>query len=460
MTITGADVRAARGKESRKSFSQRVGITEAKVAGIEKGRAIREDEMQLLIAAGIVAGVGGSNGEVVAQTPPAPAPQVARVKSDTTRKTKSTPLADIELLDFDDDFDDDLDPLGIINVEPLGAPREATARELAPPGSRIVSNSEVSTFKRCRRKWWLAYYRGLEPQKRRFTGALNIGTRAHKALAEYYRPEGEPRTDPRDALERVLVEDWTEIESSTDDELVIQTIAGEFRKESNLLRAMIEGYVQWLEEGGHDEDLEVVAPEVALAAPFDVERETPVYITGRLDVRLRRRSDGARLLMDHKTCGDFTSKTRTLHMDPQMLHYHLLEIHDALRQRIEAGDGVHYEVEHTDGALYNMLRKVLRTERANPPFYQRFEVRHNKHELAAHRRDLTGVIEQMLILEAQLNAGDDPGTVAPKTVTDTCSWSCEYFAVCPMFDDGSRHDQFIENNFQTHDPYDRYPEFE
>ena len=57
--LTGEDVRRARGKESRKSFSQRVGITEAKIAGIEKGRKIRSDELALLEAAGIQPGVAG-----------------------------------------------------------------------------------------------------------------------------------------------------------------------------------------------------------------------------------------------------------------------------------------------------------------------------------------------------------------------------------------------------------------
>jgi len=270
MTLTGADVRAARGRESRKSFSVRVGITEAKIAGIEKGRAIRDDEMQLLIAAGIVA--GGGNGEAPPPVPtpePSPAavePQVLRGPKSGVTEINVIDLPPIELLDFDIDIDDDTDPLGIINVEPLGPPGEATPRQLAPPGSRIVSNSEVQTFKRCRRKWWLAFYRGLEPLKKKHTGALQIGTHVHKALAAYYQPEGEPHTDPRDALERVLVEAWTEIEGTVDDELIRNTIASEFSKEANLMRAMIEGYVQWLEESGHDEDLEVVAPEAVLVA--------------------------------------------------------------------------------------------------------------------------------------------------------------------------------------------------
>lgn len=196
-----------------------------------------------------------------------------------------------------------------------------------------------------------------------------------------------------------------------------------------------------------------------MAAPFPVESETQVFITGRMDVRLRRRSDGARLFMDHKTVGDFTSPGRVLHMNPQMKHYHLLEVLDMLRDRVEAGDGIHYEVERTDGALYNMLRKVKRTVQANPPFFQRVEVRHNKHELAAYTKELRGVIEDMLRTQARIEDGYDTTVVAYPRPDESCAWSCDFFPICPMMDDGSRVEHAIEDIYEVHDPYDRYPEF-
>lgn len=475
--LTGEDVRAARGKESRKSFSQRVGITEAKIAGIEKGRKIRSDELTLLEAAGIQPGVAGATplldrAGITELTTPAPTTttvgptQTTATATAKPRRVKDDGLPPIQLLTFEEDASsDDRDPFGLIGTEPLQPPRERTFRELAPDGARLISNSEVQTYKRCKRKWMWAFYRGLESKKRRHTGALEIGTRVHSALARYYTPEGEPRTDPRDALERILVEDWTGIEAyvrerfgTSDAELELQALAVEFNKEADLMRAMMEGYVQWLEETGADEDLEVVAPEASLVARIPHESETPVFITGRMDVRLRRRSDNARLFMDHKTVGEFTSHTRWLHLNQQMRHYHLLETVHAQQDRVEAGDGIHYEVERTDGALYNMLRKVKRTERANPPFYQRVEVRHNKQEIASYFEELRGVIDAMILTQAQLDAGYDDRVVAYPTPNDRCAWDCEFFAVCPMRDDGSRYEQFIESAYTVHDPYDRYPE--
>ena len=49
-----------------------------------------------------------------------------------------------------------------------------------------ISNSEIQTFKDCRRKWWLTYYRRLQPKYRDSTGALALGTRIHAALDDYY----------------------------------------------------------------------------------------------------------------------------------------------------------------------------------------------------------------------------------------------------------------------------------
>lgn len=451
--LTGDDVRRARGGTSRRVFSETVGISEAKIAGIENGRKIREDEEQKLLL--FVTPADPS-------APPPPPPPAAKRgrKPGQPNKPKVVlpkPIGDdVILLDFDlenvIEMPDDLDTFddwGAIQLAPQEPPAEPTPRQLVPENARLVSNSEVQTYKRCKRKWWLSFRRGLRPQSTNPNGALRIGTRAHQALAEWYRPADMPRTDPRDALERILVEDWTKIEEATKDDLKRETYAIEFKKDADLLRAMIEGYVQWLAETGADEDIQVIAPEAPMASEFKVESETPVFITGRMDVRARRLSDGARLFIDHKTVADMTSPTRVLHMNPQMKHYHLLE-------RLDMGDA---PGERTDGAIYNMLRKVKRSIRANPPFYQRVEVRHNDHEIDAYERELRGVIESMILTQTQIDAGYDTTVVAYPTPNDTCAWSCDFFAVCPMFDDGSRAENFIENNFVVGDPYDRYPEF-
>jgi len=49
-----------------------------------------------------------------------------------------------------------------------------------------ISNSEIQTFKDCRRRWWFTYYRRLQPKMENYTGALALGSRIHEALDQYY----------------------------------------------------------------------------------------------------------------------------------------------------------------------------------------------------------------------------------------------------------------------------------
>ena len=62
-----------------------------------------------------------------------------------------------------------------------------------------ISNSEIQTFKDCRRKWWLSYYRRLRPRTESKTGALALGSRIHQALDDYYS-KGIPLLEAHSAL--------------------------------------------------------------------------------------------------------------------------------------------------------------------------------------------------------------------------------------------------------------------
>src|SRR5262245_16640716 len=208
------------------------------------------------------------------------------------------------------------------------------------------SNSEVQTFKRCRRKWWLAWFRGLHLKAESPTGVRQIGDRVHRALKSHYVPGGPPSGEALlDALEREIVIDPARLSDST-----LHETRKKFEDEANLERIILQGYLEWLKETGSDSELQVIAPEVYLEAALD-EFNRQVALIGKLDVRLLRTSDGVHVFMDHKVVGDLTRPTRGLVMDEQMLHYHLLEL-----LTLDGGA-------RTDGALYNMLRRVKRTDK-------------------------------------------------------------------------------------------------
>lgn len=317
-------------------------------------------------------------------------------------------------------------------------------------GFRLVSNSEVQTFKDCRRRWWLAYYRQLKLRAESPVGARAIGNRLHRALQRWYVPEGQQRVDPRHTLERLIVQDWTAVCTSRGgEEFVDVALRRKFTDEANLERIMLEGYVEWLAETGIDAELTVIASETYVEADVqswfdDPMLGKPLKLIGKLDVRVRR-NDGVRFFIDHKSGGNFGDAAALLPLDEQMLHYLLLEFLNS----DDADD-------RCDGALYNMLRKVKRTPQAKPPFYQRLEVRHNPHALDSFRRRLIGTLRDMGDVEGALDGGADHRDVAYPRPSRDCRWKCDFFAVCGMLDDGSRAEGMLDRYYEQGDPLSYY----
>lgn len=326
---------------------------------------------------------------------------------------------------------------------------EVDTSDVVQPDYRLT-NSELRTFKRCRRQWWLAYYRKLGSKAVNYASAAATGGRVHRALAAAYSGDPAARVDPRDALERVIVEDWTELVGVVTDETELALVTQNFQKANELERAMVEGYVEWLAETGADADYTVTGAEQVLTALFTVEvdgRSYLVELLGKLDARLRRRSDGALLLIDHKTVQSLTDVLPTLRQNEQMLIYVLLEALNAVTE----------DDEYVSAALYNMLRKVKRTAQAKPPFYDRAEVHHNEYEVESIRRRVVGTAVDLLRVRDALDAGASHLDVAYPNPTGDCRWDCPFVRVCPMFDDGSPGVEDMLNQVYTVvDPMERY----
>src|SRR5471032_2949025 len=101
----------------------------------------------------------------------------------------------------------------------------------------------MSTFRQCKRKWYLGTYRRLAPRVHASYGtALHIGNVVHAALAAYYDPE--TNTDPT-----VFASSYYENEFMQHPEY-----GYEIEKEQSLVQPMLIGYVEWLEETAADSD--------------------------------------------------------------------------------------------------------------------------------------------------------------------------------------------------------------
>ncbi len=294
-----------------------------------------------------------------------------------------------------------------------------------------ISNSEIQTFKDCRRKWWLTYYRRLQPKYRDATGALALGTRIHAALDDYYA-NGTPLLQAHATLlnteKQALLAEFKDV--------------SELEKEGELGHIMLEGYLQWVEENGIDAELEMISTEEVITAPlFNGE----VELTGKLDMRVRRKGDGVRMFRDFKTVGGSLSDFANLApMNEQILTYMLLE------------STKKDESERSDGGIFTMLKKVRRSAAARPPFYDQIEVRHNIFTLRSFWDRLHGTIADMMRVRTALDEGENPAFHAYPRPSRDCKWKCPFFTVCTLVDDGSAAEQAISDNFVVADPYAYY----
>ena len=294
-----------------------------------------------------------------------------------------------------------------------------------------ISNSEIQTFKDCRRRWWFTYYRRLQPKMKDFTGALALGSRIHEALDMYYSKN----IPLLDAHAELVKKDMKTLNDEYRDTSTLET-------EAELGRVMLEGYLEWVEINGIDAELDMISTEEIIERPMMNGRVT---LQGKIDMRVRRKIDGVRMLRDFKTVGgSFTDFGSTAHMNEQILTYMVLE------------EAQNQEGERSEGGIFTMLRKVKRGAYAKPPFYDQIEVRHNKFALRSFYERLEGTLEDILRVRDGLDAGESHYKLAYPKPSRDCKWKCQFFAICPLVDDGSAAEAAISDAFEVADPYGYY----
>ncbi len=313
-----------------------------------------------------------------------------------------------------------------------------------------ISNSEVGCFMRCRRKWWLQYVRRLRFNRPDVVGARSIGTRLHAGVADGY-VLGAVGFDVTRAYARIA-EDYAADQLKVAEyfdahpelpEAQRDTLLTELGKDIELVQIMTEGYAQWLEETAADANLEVIAIEEEIEVPLMEYMGVVVHLMGKLDKRFRRLDSGFMAFLDFKSVPNLKDLPKTANMNPQGKTYSVL-----LK--------LAHPEEHIDGEVIRMLRKVKRTKTAKPPFYGDHEVRWNAAQLNNFVARLYGVCADIVANEIALAAGADPQVVAYAHPTSDCSWDCDFYPVCDMFDDGSRVEDALAAHYHHADPNDRY----
>lgn len=295
-----------------------------------------------------------------------------------------------------------------------------------------VSNSEIQTFKDCRRKWYLSYYRRLVPKTRKLHGPLALGTRIHTALEAFYNGEDLIKTY-LELLEADRIVALTEFQD-------VDTLLSE----GEMGRIMLEGYIEWIQEEAIDAKYEIISNEETLEMPM---LDGRVLLRGKIDMRLRRKSDGTRLIRDFKTVGQtFSQFASTLHLNEQALTYMTLDAYH------------NTEEDRADGALFTLLKKNKQTARAKGPFYGEEEVLHNIFTLRSFWIRLNATLSDMMNVKDALDAGANHQGVAGPRPSNDCTWKCQFFSICGSFDDGSPVEDMIKDLYDVGNPDERYDE--
>lgn len=287
----------------------------------------------------------------------------------------------------------------------------------------------------------LGNYLGLRAKKEELIGPLPLGTRIHNALEAYYA-KGEHASDAYNRLQRIDNRKFLETDGASFPDNV-----DKFNAESELGRIMVEGYVEWAEETNVDSGIIISGVEKILS--HHIEEIPRVTLIGKIDVEARRPLDNSRAVMDHKSAISFNPYYQFAHMSEQLKMYTMLE-------GLDPADDT-----PLDGGIYNLLKKVKRTKTAKPPFYERIDVRFNKHTLNSFYMQTLGTVSDMERVRDALDSGQDHRWVAyPKPQMDWHCGKCPFFQVCPMLDDGSMAEEYLAEKFHQVDPNARYGDAE
>jgi len=306
-----------------------------------------------------------------------------------------------------------------------------------------ISNSEIATFDRCRRAWYLKYYLGAAPAEPDVVGNAILGTRVHAALEGMYGYDLDPQAvlGVLYAMAANQYPDWRT----------------ELLAERELATVMVDGYVDWVTETGADAGLRVVAVEQDVQVPFP--RLPGVALRARLDQVVLNEDTGLVSFLDWKTAANF-DRHEILALDPQFKFY-------SVTQRLAKGP----DAPLVDGGIIRTLRRVKRTAKSSPPYYQADSFRYTDTELDAAELRIAAICGEIVrarqVLDATyqsysggLEAVDSVqrSLLYPSPRLNECRWDCPFVQVCPMMDDGSDWPSVIvgSGRYVQTDPYQYY----
>lgn len=295
--------------------------------------------------------------------------------------------------------------------------------------SLVITHSDMKAFLTCRRAWYWSYVQDFRPPDK-LVGPLALGTRVHSAIEHYYKTGGDPAVEHA----RLAEKDAAVVEATGKPWELDQ-----IWEDITVGRNCVSAHQDWLAETGADDKYEVHSVEQTLEAPI---LDGQVLLRGKIDTLFRDTNNGFLSVNDLKTDGDWRGTTQDdLARSWQHTFYGVL-----VTQSMP--DEIFGE------ALYTVMRKVKRPERATKPLVERFHVPGIRRAAAARLSQIETICTDMLSV---MDAVETHGSrhVYP-TPGDACRW-CAFKHPCSVFDDsptGAR--ALLDDQFERGSRHARY----
>lgn len=322
----------------------------------------------------------------------------------------------------------------------------------------VITSSERMDYKRCPKRWYWKWRRGLVPRMRTF-GALDLGTWVHEALALWYGPGRKRNGTLSELFEEIAQSDIDETRAakrSTQDAL---------EKADELIAlgvAMMDAYQNHY---GKDSSVRVVRAEIPLEYTISHPETGVVMAAHKLKPDLVFIDhNGDVWLMEHKTAK--AVQLGHLVIDDQARPY------GAMAERSLRKQGIIRSGQSFRGILYNFMRKALPDQRPQnekgqylnqdlvtvskrqpKPFFVRHPVTMTNQ---AKRKTLMRVQDETLditIKTLELRTGELSPDRLQKTPHKSCEKTCPFFNMCVAEEAGTNIRDMERLMFRRENPY-------
>jgi len=315
-----------------------------------------------------------------------------------------------------------------------------------PRSSYIIRATELESYLRCPRQWFILSHNGLNLERVVFSPQMRFGTIWHKGLEYYYNSD---EVDSSSRVSRGLLgiaegvaKSKEDLYKELGDGIYTEEFQNTLQKSEQLLNTLMQLYPSWANSQAHPRDsiLNPISSEQRFLVPILTPKgnKSRAYLAARLDALVMDNLEQI-WVMEHKTRGasskvdDPQGTVLDLQMGLQLL---------AVRRYLKA-TGVPQPVR---GVIYNLTRRQMPGPRVRNPIFGRHQVVRSPESLRILERTLYYTYRNMRRSEqiGLANLRYSPQVWAG----GYCTWGCPAYSVCEALTRGDDVDHLLTTEFK------------